>query len=192
MENVRGLSAVLSVSQKCQNTNTHPVTFARRTASGGNDEELHQSWRASLSSTWWVAQKWSSSCTITIYWWPCMLIVQPKCCVPFPPWMATASTPFSSRYSWIASTSAFFSANISTCHKKTDHFPTSSMFEFCISGICQYHMQRYWQAVVSSAGTRAGTPSWLPLWHIPLPEHTDTHAHTNWSWVHKVFTSVGF
>lgn len=35
---------------------------------------------------------------------------------PFPPWMATASTPLSSRYSWIASTSAFFSAKISTCH----------------------------------------------------------------------------
>lgn len=41
-----------------------------------------------------------------------------RLCIPFPPCMATASTPLSSRYSWMASTSAFFSANISTCQNE--------------------------------------------------------------------------
>lgn len=35
--------------------------------------------------------------------------------VPFPPWMLTAWTPFNKRYSWMSSTSAFFSEKISTC-----------------------------------------------------------------------------
>ena len=39
--------------------------------------------------------------------------------LPLPPWMATASTPFSSRYSCIASTSCFFSAKINTCPTHT-------------------------------------------------------------------------
>ena len=34
--------------------------------------------------------------------------------IPRPPWMLTASTPFSNRYSWISSTSAFFSENTNT------------------------------------------------------------------------------
>ena len=44
--------------------------------------------------------------------------------LPFPPWIDTASTPFSSRYSWIASTSCFFSANINTCKQSHEYLVT--------------------------------------------------------------------
>lgn len=91
-----------------------------------------------------------------------------KSCVPFPPWMATASTPFSNRYSWMASTSAFFSANINTCQHK--HNMSIHMSCLSLSALCQCENRRkYWQEVVFSEDTPAGTPSWLPLWRIPLP-----------------------
>ena len=41
------------------------------------------------------------------------------CVIPFPPCMATASTPFNNRYSCIASTSCFFSA-------KSDRLPQNT------------------------------------------------------------------
>lgn len=90
--------------------------------------------------------------------------------VPFPPWMATASTPFSSRYSWIASTSAFFSANMSTCQHKCAmsqrllwfiwHLPAFTNIKNCSQG------------ETFSGDTRADTPSWPPLWRIRLPTNT--------------------
>lgn len=89
--------------------------------------------------------------------------------------MATASTPFSSRYSWIASTSAFFSANNSTCHMRVVHNILIFKKNLCLSFKPLAHISllqsKYSPEVEFSANTPAGTPSWLPLWHIPLPVH---------------------
>ena len=68
--------------------------------------------------------------------------------------MATASTPLSSRYSWMASTSAFFSANISTCwyerrrvsdfsHVLVTHFALSIVTVLTGGGVFWRHSSRY-------------------------------------------------
>lgn len=78
--------------------------------------------------------------------------------------MATASTPLSNKYSWMASTSAFFSANINTCQNKQWLY----IYLLILSG-CLHSKLRFLLEAGFSGGTPAGTPSWPPLWHIPLP-----------------------
>lgn len=68
------------------------------------------------------------------------------------------------------------------------YFVTFDMSELRIFDMCQCHNAwKYWQGVVFSGDTPAGTPSWPPLWRIPLPAHRQGIYHL----VHVIFMSVG-
>lgn len=69
------------------------------------------------SSFFFIVAVYAVHCTHEVRIW--LSLIQSEHAIPFPPWMATASTPFRRRYSWISSTSDFFSAKIKTWKRTT-------------------------------------------------------------------------
>lgn len=73
------------------------------------------------ADTRWRAHEAAGNSMYKADWWClCYKQIEMDEVIPFPPWIATASTPFSRRYSCMASTSAFFSANINTLKTKQE------------------------------------------------------------------------